>query len=54
MTKIVGTSIVQDHHRITLKGYVRKKLKVDVGDTIAFVEDERGNIIIKKAEVKAV
>jgi bifunctional DNA-binding transcriptional regulator/antitoxin component of YhaV-PrlF toxin-antitoxin module len=54
MTKIVDTSIVQDHHRITLTDYVRKKLKVDVGDMIVFLEDERGNIMIKKAELKAV
>jgi bifunctional DNA-binding transcriptional regulator/antitoxin component of YhaV-PrlF toxin-antitoxin module len=52
MTKIVDTCVVQDHCRITLTSYVRKKLRLNVGDTVAYVEDEKGNIIIKKAEVK--
>lgn len=52
MTRIVDTCIVQDHYRITVTSYIRKKLKLGVGDTVAYVEDEKGNIIIKKAEVK--
>jgi bifunctional DNA-binding transcriptional regulator/antitoxin component of YhaV-PrlF toxin-antitoxin module len=52
MTKIVDTCIVQDSFRITVTTYVRKKLRVEVGDTVAYVEDEKGNILIKKAEVK--
>ncbi len=52
MTKILDTSIVQDHYRVTLTDAVRKRLKIAVGDTLAYVEDERGNIMIKKAELK--
>lgn len=52
MTKIADTCVVQDSFRITLTAYVRKKLKINVGDIVAYVEDEKGNIIIKKAEVK--
>lgn len=33
---------------------IRRKLKAKVGDIIVYVEDERGNVIIKKAELKAV
>jgi len=33
---------------------IRKKLKAKVGDMTAFVEDEHGNVIIKKAELKTV
>jgi len=29
-----------------------KKLIINVGDIVAYVEDEKGNIIIRKAEVK--
>jgi bifunctional DNA-binding transcriptional regulator/antitoxin component of YhaV-PrlF toxin-antitoxin module len=52
MSKIVDTCVVQDSYRITLTAYVRKKLKLDVGDTVAYVEDEKGNILVKKAEVR--
>jgi bifunctional DNA-binding transcriptional regulator/antitoxin component of YhaV-PrlF toxin-antitoxin module len=54
MDKLVGDSRVQPSFRITLTREVRRKLKVKVGDIIAFIEDERGNIIIKKAELKTV
>jgi bifunctional DNA-binding transcriptional regulator/antitoxin component of YhaV-PrlF toxin-antitoxin module len=54
MTEIVANSRVQPGFRITLTKDIRKKLKARVGDIIAFIEDERGNIIIKKAELKTV
>jgi AbrB family looped-hinge helix DNA binding protein len=54
MDKILANSRVQPNFRITLTKEVRKKLKAKVGDIVAFLEDERGNIIIKKAELKTV
>jgi len=54
MTEIVANSRVQPGYRITLTKDIRRKLKARVGDIIAFIEDERGNIIIKKAELKTV
>jgi bifunctional DNA-binding transcriptional regulator/antitoxin component of YhaV-PrlF toxin-antitoxin module len=54
MDKIVANSRVQPGFRITLTKEIRRKLKAKVGDIVAFVEDERGNIIIKKAELKTV
>ena len=54
MTKIVANSRVQPGFRVTLTKEIRKKLKTKVGDMIAFIEDEQGNVIIKKAELKTV
>ena len=54
MDKIIANSRVQPGFRITLTKDIRRKLKTKVGDIIAFKEDDRGNIIIKKAELKAV
>lgn len=54
MDKIIANSRVQPGFRITLTKEIRRKLKTKVGDIIAFIEDARGNIIIKKAELKAI
>jgi AbrB family looped-hinge helix DNA binding protein len=54
MDKIIANSRVQPGFRITLTREIRKKLKTKVGDIVAFIEDEHGNIIIKKAELKAI
>jgi bifunctional DNA-binding transcriptional regulator/antitoxin component of YhaV-PrlF toxin-antitoxin module len=54
MDRIIANSRVQPGFRITLTRGIRKKLKTKVGDIIAFIEDEHGNIIIKKAELKAI
>lgn len=54
MDKIIANSRVQPGFRVTLTKEIRRKLKTKVGDIIAFIEDDRGNIIIKKAELKAV
>jgi len=54
MDKIMANSRVQPGFRITLTKDIRKKLKAKVGDLIIFIEDERGNIIIKRAELRAV
>ncbi len=50
--KILGNSRVQPSFRVTLTNEVRRKLRVKVGDLVAYVEDSQGNIILKKAELK--
>ena len=47
MEKVLGTSKVGPKYRITLVKPVQTKLKVKIGDLVVFVEDEKGNIIIK-------
>lgn len=54
MDRIIDNSRVQPGFRVTLTQEVRKRLRVKVGDLVVFVEDDRGNIIVKKAELKAV
>jgi hypothetical protein len=41
---------VIESNRITLEVDVRSKLDVQKGDFVAFVEDEHGQLIIKKVE----
>lgn len=52
MEKILGTSKVQPNYRVTLIRKIQKKLKVDIGDIVVYIEDDKGNIIIKKGELK--
>jgi len=37
---------------MTIIKEVQKKLKVKVGEVIIYVEDEKGNVIIKKGQLK--
>jgi AbrB family looped-hinge helix DNA binding protein len=48
----MGNSRVQPNYRITLIKSVRKKLNVKIGDIVVYVEDEKGNIILKKGELR--
>jgi len=48
--KILDTNQIQSSYRITLTSKVREKLKVGVGDVIAYVEDGRGNILLKRVK----
>jgi bifunctional DNA-binding transcriptional regulator/antitoxin component of YhaV-PrlF toxin-antitoxin module len=50
--KILGYSRVQPSFRVTLTDEVRKKLRVRLGDLVAYVEDSQGNVVLKKAELK--
>lgn len=52
MERILANSRVQPGFRITLTTEIRMKLKAKVGDIIAYIEDEKGNIILKKAELR--
>jgi len=52
LQRIIGSSKIQPNYRITLITTIREKLDVEVGDLILFVEDERGDIILRKGELK--
>lgn len=45
--KVLGTSKVGPKFRVTLVKPVQTKLKVKIGDLIVFVEDEKGNVLLK-------
>ena len=51
MEKVLGTSKVGPKYRITLVKPIQTKLKVKIGDLVVFVEDEKGNIIIKVSKL---
>lgn len=52
MEKVLGNSKVQPNNRITIIRQVQKKLNVNVGDIILYLEDDKGNIVIKKGQLK--
>jgi AbrB family looped-hinge helix DNA binding protein len=54
MDKILGDSRVQPNFRVTLTKEVRRRLRVKVGDTVAYSEDQDGNVVIRKAELRPV
>jgi bifunctional DNA-binding transcriptional regulator/antitoxin component of YhaV-PrlF toxin-antitoxin module len=45
--KVLGTSKVGPKYRVTLVKPVKTKLKVKIGDLVVFIEDEKGNILLK-------
>ena len=54
LEKLLGSSKVQPNNRITLIKQIQKKLNVKIGDIIIYVEDDKGNVIIKKGQLKPV
>ena len=54
MEKTLGSSRVQPNFRVTLTKDVRSKLRTKVGSIVMFIENERGEIVLKKAELKPV
>lgn len=52
MMKLIGTSKISTDNKITIIKEAAQKMKTEQGDLIAFYEDEKGNIIIKKAVFK--
>jgi hypothetical protein len=54
LDKVLGSTIVQPNNRITVIRQVQKKLNVKIGDIVIYVEDEKGNILIKKGQLKLV
>jgi len=51
---VLGSSKVQANFRITLIREVQKKLDIEIGDIVIYVEDEKGNIILKKGELRPI
>ncbi len=54
MEKTLGNSKVQPNFRVTLTKDVRNKLRVKIGSIVVFIEDEKGEILLKRAELKPV
>lgn len=54
LEKTIGGSKVQPNYRITLIKRVREKLNLEIGDLVIYFENERGNIILKKGELRPV
>jgi hypothetical protein len=54
LEKVLGSSKVQANNRITITRQVQKKLNVNIGDVLMYVEDEKGNIIIKKGQLRPI
>jgi hypothetical protein len=54
LEKVIGSSKVQPNNRITLIRKVQKKLNTKVGDMVIYVENEKGDVIIKKGQLKPV
>ena len=51
MEKVLGTSKVGPKYRITLVKSLQEKLKIKIGNLIVFVEDEKGNILLKVSRI---
>lgn len=51
MEKVLGTSKVGPKYRITLVKSVQEKLNIKIGNLIVFVEDEKGNILLKVSRI---
>ncbi len=49
-TRIVGETTVGYKNRITLVGDLPKILRVKEGDRLVFIQDEKGNVILKNAK----
>ena len=54
MEKPLGNSKVQPNFRVTLTRDVREKLNVKVGRLVVFLENERGEVVVKRAELRPV
>ena len=54
LEKVLGSSTVQSNNRVTLVKQIQKKLNVKIGDIVIYVEDEKGDIILKKGQLKPV
>jgi hypothetical protein len=49
MNTLIDAKKVMKESRVVLSPYIREKLKLNVGDVVNFIEDEEGNIYLKKA-----
>ena len=48
MTKLLGSSAVYDSNKTTLIKRVVAKLDLEVGDVVAFYENDAGDVVIRK------
>ena len=51
--KVVGTSRVGPKQRITLVKEVQDRLRTQEGDLVVFVEDEKGNILLRVSKLQS-
>jgi len=51
---VLGSSKVQANYRITLIREVQKKLDIKIGDIVIYIENEKGDIILKKGEIRPI
>ena len=54
MEKPLGNSKVQPNFRVTLTRDVREKLNVKVGSLVVFLENERGEVVVNRAEIRPI
>jgi bifunctional DNA-binding transcriptional regulator/antitoxin component of YhaV-PrlF toxin-antitoxin module len=48
--RVLGETIVGYKNRVTLVGDIPRILKVKEGDKLVFIQDEKGNVILKNAK----
>ncbi len=49
-TRVLGETNVGYKNRITLVGDLPKILRVKEGDKLVFIQDEKGNVVLKNAK----
>jgi len=50
--KVLGTSKVGPKYRVTLVKNVQEKLQVKEGDLIVYLENEKGNVVLRTSILK--
>jgi bifunctional DNA-binding transcriptional regulator/antitoxin component of YhaV-PrlF toxin-antitoxin module len=50
---VLGTSRVGPKFRITLIKNVQERLDIDQGDLVVYVEDQQGNVILRRSKIRA-
>jgi len=54
LKQILGSTKVQANSRITLISEVQRKLNVKFGDIVIYIEEEKGDIVLKKGEIRPI
>gem|GEM_PF-1260175 len=50
--KVIGDSRLSRKYQATVPSYVRDLLRLGAGDLIVFVEREKGEVVLKKGELR--
>jgi len=50
--KVIGDSRLSRKYQVTVPSYVRDLLRLGAGDLIVFVEREKGEVVLKKGELR--